>query len=118
MTLKRDLLTDARLRLVDSADRRQCWTQLDKYHTEKHGSNWLTERYLKMMEAASEDASINFQMHALCLVQDVWEQEGNRGEGRTRGEGGEGGKGGGWGVEGDTDNALKKDESDAVAESR
>ena len=97
--------------------------QLDKYHTEKHGSNWLTERYLKMMEAASEDPSINFQMHALCLVQDVLEQEGERGDGRTVGEGREGGKGGWVGVgggnrRGATDNALEKDDSSAVAESR
>lgn len=86
------------LRLVDNEDRLECWMQMDKYHKEKHGSNWLTERYLRMMEAASDDPKINFQMHVICLVEDIWDeaQEGPR-------------KGGG-------DTALKEDEGGRAAE--
>jgi len=63
-----------RLRLVDCADRRECWVQLDQYHRDEHGENWLTERYFDMMVAASDDQRLNFQMHAICLVEELWEQ--------------------------------------------
>lgn len=63
-----------RLRLVDYADRRECWRLLDEYHTAKNDSNWLTEQYLNMMVAASDDPSINFRMHTICLIEELVEQ--------------------------------------------
>ena len=63
-----------RLRLVDHTDRRECWRLLDEYHKAKNDSNWLTEQYLNMMVAASEDPSINFRMHAICLIEELVEE--------------------------------------------
>lgn len=41
-------------RLVNCADPWRTWGLLDACHREKHGVNWLNERYFKMMLAASE----------------------------------------------------------------
>ena len=38
---------------------------LRRYQAERHGSSWLTPRYLQMLLAASRDPRLNFSLHAL-----------------------------------------------------
>jgi hypothetical protein len=63
-----------RLRLVDSADRRRCWERLQAYHSSEaraeHGDNWLTEQYMEMMVAASDDPAISYRMHSVELYEE------------------------------------------------
>lgn len=53
------------LRLVVSRDPEASCARLERYQAERHGSSWLTPRYLQMLLAASRDPRLNFSLHAL-----------------------------------------------------
>ncbi|KAL1524355.1 hypothetical protein AB1Y20_019252 [Prymnesium parvum] len=55
--------------LVHNADPQRTWRMVDEYHEQRHGGNWLTERYFKAMERASENSAINFSMHCIELFE-------------------------------------------------
>ena len=64
------------LRVIDSAQRRDCWEHLEAYHNreERSGENWLSEQYFEMMVAASDNPAINFRMHTILLVDENEEE--------------------------------------------
>eukprot|EP00937_MAST-01D_sp_MAST-1D-sp2_P002541 g2541.t1 len=44
--------------LVNARDPEAAWRAIDSYQREHNGSNWLTRRYLRTMQAASADAAV------------------------------------------------------------
>ena len=69
--VKRTLATLARERrgyvLSDRVDPERTWRNVEAYHKDQHGTNWLTRRYFNMMKEASEDPTINFTLHCIEL---------------------------------------------------
>jgi len=53
--------------IASGLDPRRTWRLLDRYHRKHYGSNWLTEQYFNMLQMASRDPSINFQMQCIEL---------------------------------------------------
>ena len=76
-----------RYRLVDRADPERTWQMLNRYHTAKHGCNWLTESYFQMMVLMDSHPDVNFTMHCIELYNDGENDEGSK-------HGGSGGSGG------------------------
>ena len=58
---------DACFELVCARGAHDVWRAIDDYHTRTQGSNWLTRKYLGVMQRASEDPGINFTLHAIEL---------------------------------------------------
>jgi len=59
--------SERRYWIASNIDPQRTWTLLDRYHRQKYGSNWLTQQYFNMLQMASKDPSINFQMQCIEL---------------------------------------------------
>ncbi len=81
----------SRYRLVDRINPERTWRMLNRYHTAKHGSNWLTKSYFEMMVLMDSHPGVNFTMHCIELYDDGTSVEGREnssgGEGEGEGEG-------------------------------
>jgi len=51
---------------------------LDKYQIEKHGTNWMTRKYLEAFRKASQDPSINFRLHSIELYDGPFSENGSK----------------------------------------
>jgi hypothetical protein len=69
------------LALSNCADPERTWQHIERYHRAMHDSNWLTRRYFEMMQAASDDPSINFTLHCIELAAEA--AEGGAADGAT-----------------------------------
>tara|TARA_B100000795_G_scaffold152447_1_gene114232 strand:- start:1807 stop:3186 length:1380 start_codon:yes stop_codon:yes gene_type:complete len=68
---------DKKYVLINCKNEQRTWELLNKYHVQKHGSNWLTRKYFKMMKQADMLPNINFNMHCIELYDDAIDPERN-----------------------------------------
>ena len=64
-------------RLFNNRDPDKIFEYLDRYQKKKQGSNWLTTKYFEMMQKASDDPTINFNLHCIELYSSSCSDDGH-----------------------------------------
>jgi hypothetical protein len=56
-------------KICTASDGSKVLAAIEAYHTKRHGSNWLTPRFLMMMKETSDDPLLNFKLHVIELYE-------------------------------------------------
>jgi hypothetical protein len=48
---------------------------IETYQQARHGTNWLTRQYLNVMQQASDDPTLNFALHAIVRLTEIYTRE-------------------------------------------